>query len=531
MRTRGMAAAIAAFLLMTGSALAGSVTFGQQVRTSDLTDTSPLPPTDVYRPTPSRGATHFDLATFAWLEFIALNAPADLPTRGVPGGSFADSGMDQSATLVWETYQHRSELFPFNPSTPTPTLPQPFTDPPTYDFEVGGVAYNPTDSDISPPAPYNNLDEVSQIGQNLIFFPGEPDPYQILFQAKVNEVERDYVAANYMDLDPPLLLDNNSIEVKSAWVPIEAIPDNERYRYHTSEVIYYTGDENDSIEAHTGTFALLGLHIIQKTPNYPAFIFATFEHTDIVKHHPFFNKATDAFYVPVYDDIQYLIEAQTTLNGLSMTVDNPNIHFNVNRPRAYPNGLPVRLPVGPVTSIPGATVDNDDVLVPVVQPPTTNFAVALTNWHVHRAMRRIPGFDQSFVWQYYKLKGVQGVPTSHDWEKDFYLANIVIESSQPGVQLFRGGFSINKDNPNDVVLMNTRNQTNVVDAAQGNAGFSMGGCQGCHGVAQTQAGTDFSFLFGARDGKGFSPDVVDPDPPPNVESDRIENYAVQVLAP
>jgi len=203
------------------------------------------------------------------------------------------------------------------------------------------------------------------------------------------------------------------------------------------------------------------------------------------------------------------------------TVDNPTIPGLDKDPIAYPNGIRVPLPVGDVAQIPGAEVEDGDVLVPVVQPPTTNWAVAWVNWQVHQAMKRIRCYDKRFVWQYYRLKGVQGVPTSNEKAKDYYLANTVIESSQPGIQLFRGGISQDSDTG---VLTNSRNQTNVVDEAQGGAAFSVGGCQGCHGVAQTQAGFDFSFLLGARAGVGFSPDTVGP-PSVDEKADRITSYA------
>ena len=104
---------------------------------------------------------------------------------------------------------------------------------------------------------------------------------------------------------------------------------------------------------------------------------------------------------------------------------------------------------------------------------------------------------------------MQGVPTSDETAEDFYLANIVVESSQPGLQLFRGGGT---DSPSP----NARNLLNVCDAKQTtgcdtgpgtNAKFSVGGCQGCHGVAQTQNNFDFSFLFFGAKGNGFNPDT------------------------
>ena len=80
----------------------------------------------------------------------------------------------------------------------------------------------------------------------------------------------------------PITLPENTLEVKAAWVSLDAIPEDEHYRYHISEVIIYEGTDEDPV-ATVETRALLGLHIIQKTPNYPAFIFATFEHVDLLE--------------------------------------------------------------------------------------------------------------------------------------------------------------------------------------------------------------------------------------------------------
>ena len=54
------------------------------------------------------------------------------------------------------------------------------------------------------------------------------------------------------------------------------------------------------------------------------------------------------------------------------------------------------------------------------------------------------------------------------------------------------------------------NNINIFDSKQGPKGtyFSMGGCQGCHGVAQVQNGFDFSFLFFGRMGTGFLADTL-----------------------
>jgi hypothetical protein len=122
-------------------------------------------------------------------------------------------------------------------------------------------------------------------------------------------------------------------------------------------------------------------------------------------------------------------------------------------------------------------------------------------------MAQLPGFDEDFVWQYYKLKGVQGIPTNKEGAKDFYLANISVESSQPGIQLFRGGVAIDHE-ATPMTLTNNVNRANVQDPKQDDQVFAVGGCMGCHGVAQTRNGLDFSFLFFGSDGIGFAPDTV-----------------------
>ena len=478
------------------------VTQGQTLQTSNMTDSAPLIPGDIYRP----GVAHADLATFAWLEFIAVVAEAG-STRGTPGGSFAQSGQNPGDTLVWETFQHRSELLPYNNGQPI--APQPWDSKPKYVMHNGA---SPEAEYIVPYSNYNNLDEASQIGQNLLFFPqqpGNPQPstdWQVLFEAKVNQAEWSFVNENYNSFPDfafgpfrfttPITLPTNTVEIKAGWRPIDSIPTDQRYRYHTANVIYYTGADDDPA-AQVGEYALIALHIIHKTDNFPAFVFATFEQVDSAVVNQATGELTGLYYKPTYavdpdnpdncpGDVCYTLNSGSTFG------------FETSNPIAKPNGQAVKLPLGPAPKT-----------VTVVQPQTTNADVATVNKQALKAMQGIKGFDKNFVWQYYTLKGVQGVPTSDETAEDFYLANIVVESSQPGLQLFRGGGT---DSPSP----NVRNLLNVCDAKQTtgcaadpgtNAKFSVGGCQGCHGVAQTQNNFDFSFLYFAAKGNGFNPDT------------------------
>ncbi|WP_143754951.1 exo-alpha-sialidase [Caulobacter sp. BP25] len=503
-----------------------TVTAGRTLATADMTAASPLIPADIYR-TSDNTVDHGDLATFAWLSFISAVSPASSSNRGVPGGSFSASGMSSAAgPLVWETYQHRTELLPCNipGGNASPTPPQPWNAPPTYVIaNTGGTACSTLSISGTPSLPYNNLDEATQIGQNSLFYPAtpgaSPNPAtdtQVLFEARANQYEWSFVNQNYASLQPKfapfrfspaITLPTGTVEVKAAWRPLSSIPSDQQYRYHTATVITYGGTDAAPV-ARTQTYALIALHLIHKTPNYPAFIFATFEQVDTLTNQVT-NKPSGVYYVPSYSAVGYSTPATTTFPPSGTTVPNPNINFSVTAPTASPNGVSTPLPLGATTGFQGAKVVAGLVTIPVTQPVTVVPDVAKVNAQALAAMQGIPGFNNQFVWQYYRLAGVQAIPTNDETTKDFYLANIVVESSQPGIQLFRGFPPITKG-----TLTNLRNQVNVIDYHfSGGQNFSMGGCQGCHGVAQTQNGFDFSFLFFGAGGGGFSPETVGIVPP------------------
>jgi hypothetical protein len=537
----GVLLAHAAFAQTPALPLVPLVPFGpavepaRQLLLNDFTSTNPLIPIDIYRINNSKTVVdHRDLATFAWLSFISAVAPnAGGGQRGVPGGTFASTATPGAGPLVWETYQHRSELFPCNISSttnkPAPVPPQPWGAPPTY--VVGNATafgVPPTAcSTITTPGGFNNLDETSQIGQNFLFFPqtpGSPNPAvdgQVLFEAKANQYESAYVAANYQSLipaagssfylTPPITLPAGTVEVKAAWRPLSSIPPNQWYRYHIANVLTYSGNANPPVPA-SEPYALVALHIIHKTPNYPAFIFATFEQVDDFQNQVT-NSPTQLYYVPTYTSIDYTIPPTTTFPPTGQTVNNPDIvltngeTFLPTNPQAVPNGKTVFLPLNAVANLPHATkLPNNMFALPVAAPVPTVDPVHVVNRRALELMHALPGFGPNFVWQYYQLVGVQAVPTNDETTEDFFLANIVVESSQPGIQLFRGFPPID---PNTLLLTNIRNQVNVLDYSTAPPGMTAsGGCQGCHGIAQTQQGTDFSFLFAGVAGNGFTPDAL-----------------------
>ncbi|CAH9049553.1 hypothetical protein PSECIP111951_03781 [Pseudoalteromonas holothuriae] len=560
-------------LVISGFSVAQSFPGGTAITPTDLTATPaqlPAPPPEYQLNNP---ISHEEFARFAWRQFIYLNSPAKKASAAQSGISpivrgsvdptenFVTSGnprfyhAGKSSTdnfsnniLVWESYAHRSELFPKNAKA-------------SGDFPTLLPAYAFTNLTVpSSQARFNNLDENSQIGQNKIFFPkngstpsqNPADDYEILFEAKVNQTEYDYIKGLNVTPGKALAsfdLPNETIEIKAAW---RVLSDDlaQSGRYHTAEALYYKG-ENEEAEAHVATFGLIGLHIIRKMENYESFVFSTFEHVDNLKKP---NGAdTGLYYYTTYNQMSY----QGTVSSTPHVIVNTGTNL-------------VQLPLpqqGDITAQNGYEFINGSFTqltptsagpIKVLQPPTITKAVMSVNQEVKNAMAQSGQFTNS-VWQYYQLKGVQPLPANEDASvaqqanpltQDFFLANNVIESSQPGIQLFKGGAPgpiyqtsknakcdqlppVDKDNnakktkffcfPNPRSGASAENIQNVpnlvvpgVSHAQQNS-IVMGGCMGCHGQSKYKnadgtTSSIFSFLISTKNLEskgGFEADPFD----------------------
>src|SRR2546426_1902260 len=306
------------------------------VTLTPITVTPQTPNFDVQDPTDLQEA-----ANFAWQEFIALTwpAPAQGPSsfpRGVPltDGSVPYGKPGPTGQVVFETFRHKVEVFPGtgNPNGYDPTKPDfGFSSIPVYTYANGLI---PPAPGINIPAvpPFDNLDEVTQISLNAMYA-GIVNPQttmggsshtsqveKILFQAKANETQYVYVASNKFwgqDVNPNLgnILFNSgqyvqtgdsktypppyinlpvsdpvnkklgSIEIKTAWRRLGKHDDPSKF--YTARVRYYVGTVSNGTPTVQGfvdsdqvgeTWGLVALHIIQKTPNAPTFIYATFGH-------------------------------------------------------------------------------------------------------------------------------------------------------------------------------------------------------------------------------------------------------------
>jgi hypothetical protein len=506
----------------------------------------------------AQGASLQAAALFAWQEFIALNWPAKVGLRDTPDKS-QKFGAHTSGPLVWHTYRAKNEIFPGGNSAATPphgytpngTPDFGYDDPPKYVYNPSSVGSN--DGEVSPcngqapvaqPA-WINLDEATQIALDSMFagnVPAAPTPVNsrpqlIRFMAKANRIEYRYVAANlywYLTAGSPRKIATNNfvkavrtgtfpapqpyvsfptgtIETKAAFRPLtpEEVTSN---RFYTTRVRYYE-QEGGKPCYREETWGLIALHIIQKTPTAPAFIFATFEQADNLL------TTVNGKTVPVEDVNGNVINpsATPTLPDLTYQDSTPRPP-NAPTPPPLVGENPPNAPfcntagqphlfyqdTAGLTGLPtGGSIclNQRDHAIP---PP-----VIAANRAAHQAIAEysaVNGIGNS-PWAYYKLVNVQAYPfdateivsdqNSPHNAATFFQANIVVETNYT-LQNFNGGPPPNgaptKYNPvNSAPYQNTfvLNPNGSLNKA-----YNMGGCMGCHGVAQFVQGGDFSFILG-----------------------------------
>lgn len=528
---------IAAWILVSGAAISmgvqADVDNGSAISPSELTSTSYAFPSDLVT-----NASGTQKANYAWRLFIAANnltnaTLQDGSGRETPVGSFISAGMQpmQSNPTVFESFYHRTEAYPY--FTQAGSISSPVGQTPVYRFQPIGVE---TDGFTVSDGQYVNLDETNQIGQNFLYYRESNDPdFPVLYMAKVNSVEVNYVWNRAApSASSSWVFPDGVIEVKAAWRRVADIKNSDPSRYHQAMATYYVGEEDEVPEVKTEAFALIALHIIQKTANYPQFIFSTFEHVDSVT-----RDSSGTIIDPAY---------QWTSENLLYGPDDPTQATTYGAYAANDPGLPPQNNVMTSHTLPhsGAL---DDSYITVTQPKTITEE---TNDVNNQVISLIQSMDTDSVWANYRLKGVQTVPTSDETAPDFYLSNIVVESSQPGLQLFRGNisgtgretfcnFRLNTpaEHSNDATLgcviseeqpATDANNITTASLIEGEPvptpNVNGGGCQGCHGVAQYALGGDFSFLVSAAGGVGEEVDIV---PTGDLSPEELEEHTDTII--
>lgn len=323
-------------------------------------------------------------------------------------------------------------------------------------------------------------------------------------------------------------LPNGTFETKAGWrvlTPAEMSSG----RFHTATVRYYENGANNSPCYRQDTFGLVALHIIQKTPTAPYFIYATFEQADNI----------------------------LTSGGARVEDEQGNI----NQPAPCPPGQTAPCPTTPAVTLEDTPVVNADTQLPpqVNTVPgnagyctpgsqayyinSSNFSTANggglpgagpicinyrdnaipqpvidSNKAAHDAIKAYntaQGITDS-VWLYYKLINVQYVPIDKDYAglyktndpntgqnpSSFHLANIMVETNRT-LQLFSGSLiaatGVNSDYSSQFPQPTPTPPSGSPDIRRqvyyAGKQYNMGGCMACHAAQGQDIGGDFSVIL------------------------------------
>lgn len=514
------------------------------------------------------GASLEQAAMFAWQEFIALTWPAAKRGEADRTARYGTSG-----PVVWETFRGKVEIFP---GFGLPHGNTKYDDPPDYRYNPVAVGYYPQllagripscNGAESAVPPFVNLDEDSQILLNRAFARSRDSSaaFQIMFSAKANRTHYEYIRVNnwfLLNLPPvtataafvaqqhksPTAGDltgnaqlvsfpNGTIETKAAWRRLTK-EEAASGRFYTAPVRYYQRQKSESgyggnhqgdpakscyVDEPAGSWGLIGLHIIHKTPTAPYFVYATFEQADNLvdaKGNPIENTAGEtigASELPAFDPD---ITSQPAVGGQIATADS------VQRLSLSGSGQPPASPRQPGASYGLSFVENKCAPSAPQGDIHVNHrknSIPRTIISVNRdAQATIRRDNPAAPWQYYKLVNVQYRPIDkpvpgQDYpgndKAEYYLANIAIESDY-NLQMFSGSFQGGtQDDGSAVVDLHsvdvpgaTKDINNLItdfsidgspfkNVQYDGRSYIMGGCMGCHGNIQA-LGNDFSFMLG-----------------------------------
>ncbi len=287
----GMSAARSNVLAVAvGVALLAAI-IGASAVSRQITPACPITPTPVISPEPLAdvcipdGFTETPMEYFddySWRAFVSLVWPAEPARRGV---SAAGRPISTPGPRVFETYKSLWEIFHGDGSAPA-----------AFDA-YDSAAYNPCNVSSSfgdlTIGSASGIDDIGQAGGGVLDPPvAAQNGRYVRTLTLFNQRQVDHIAANRFYLrsalpeiprprpDVPVInFPMGSIAVKTAWVDVEGLPAPLVRRFYTRTVNVKRA-AGDGCERRT--MGLIGVHIAQKTPSRPQWIWSSFEQRDTV---------------------------------------------------------------------------------------------------------------------------------------------------------------------------------------------------------------------------------------------------------
>lgn len=241
---------------------------------------SPTIPSDVSIPTGATGNPIAFFDDYSWRAFIALVWPAKAGQRGIPDTTTTIDGAGPGVFTprVFDTFKTSGEVFHNDGSAPTDWNAY---DPPTIDSCGATSAFG--DLHLASFSKFSQLGEagVASLTGNLVSQNGQYIRYSTGFnKATFDQIvgPKWYLRSN---LPATITFDNGSLTIKAAWMVMDGVANPNRYYTRPALVM----DPTTGVCA-AKTVGLIGLHIVQKTPTRPQWIWSSFEHIDNVPPAP-----------------------------------------------------------------------------------------------------------------------------------------------------------------------------------------------------------------------------------------------------
>jgi len=246
---------------------------------------SPDLPADVADAT-GGGAPFPEFDDFSWRSFIALNWPAgtSAANRGQPDTS--RSFGDASGPRVWTTWKSRLEIF-----QPPDAAVQPVAPAAWQSFDGKNPCGPAVSSEVQTLSAFSAFGDFNQADFSMTALSNPlvaQNRTYLRYDVRVNETQFNsivghkwYIESNLPTRDNPVPFANGSVEVKAAWRLLTAADTPEvRARYYVLNGAMVFDVESATCKPQD--VALVGLHIVSKTPSRPQWIWSSFEHVDNV---------------------------------------------------------------------------------------------------------------------------------------------------------------------------------------------------------------------------------------------------------
>jgi hypothetical protein len=193
---------------------------------------------------------------FSWRSFIAITQP--------------DQGFE-TFTPLWEVF-HEDGSAPGNDAK----------------YNACGVQPKPGEMIL---ASFNGIGDIGQAGDGALLPPvAARNGRYVRYLESYNEIAYNHILSHQWYLRshlpevpvprpqvPPVEFPNGSIAVKSAWVPMAGFTPAQQRRFYTRTALVRNPSTG---KCSAETVGLIGIHIIQKTPSRPQWIWSSFEQVD-----------------------------------------------------------------------------------------------------------------------------------------------------------------------------------------------------------------------------------------------------------